>query len=152
MRSGEEQTVADLAARVFNQSVAPGYADEGVQEFLRYATPGLLQQRSRAGHFVLVAEDAEEIVGLIEVRNCEHIAMLFVALPGRGIGKELVRRAVARCRSESPGVAQVTVHAAPGAVEIYGRLGFVATGPEQLENGIRFVPMALSLDKTADGP
>jgi GNAT superfamily N-acetyltransferase len=151
MRPGEEEAVADLASRVFNEFVAPGYSDDGVQEFLRYATAEQLLQRSEAGHFVLVAEEEGELVGLIEVRHCEHVAMLFVARQGRGVGKELVRRAVARCRQTAPALARLTVHAAPDAVAVYGRMGFTATGPERVENGIRFVPTVLELDEGADG-
>jgi predicted GNAT family N-acyltransferase len=151
MKRGEEEAVADLAARVFNQFVAPGYSDEGVQEFLRYAAADQLLQRSEAGHFVLVAEEDEKLVGFIEMRHCEHVAMLFVARQGRGVGKELMRQAVARCRRTIPRLARLTVHAAPGAVEVYGRMGFRAEGPERVENGIRFVPMVLELDQETDG-
>lgn len=149
MRSGEEHAVASLAARVFTEVVAPGYADEGVREFLRYASADRLLERSQADHFVLVAEDHGELVGLIEMRHSEHVAMLFVAHPGRGVGRELLRRAVALCRHAVPGLARVTVHAAPGAVEAYTRFGFTPSEPERVKNGIRFVPMALDLDPTA---
>jgi predicted GNAT family N-acyltransferase len=152
MRTGEEQAVADLAARVFNHVVAPHYADEGVQEFLRYASADRLRDRLQADHFVLVAEERGELVGLIEVRHSKHVAMMFVTRPGRGVGKELLRRAIARCRQAVPELARVTVHAAPGAVEIYARFGFQALEPERVQNGIRFVPMALELDDALNEP
>ncbi len=145
MKPGEEEAVANLAERVFSQFVAPDYSDEGVREFLRYAAPDQISQRLQAGHFLLVAEEQGELVGLIEMRHCEHVAMLFVARQGRGVGRELVHRAIARCRRDSSGIARVTVHSAPGAVEIYAHLGFQTAGPEQTENGIRFVPMTLEL-------
>ena len=151
MRTGEEEAVADLAARVFNQAVAPGYADEGVQEFLRYASAARVRERLQADHFVLVAERRGELVGFIEMRHSEHVAMLFVTQPGRGVGRELLRRAIARCRQAVPDLTRVTVHAAPGAVEIYARLGFRALEPERIESGIRFVTMALDLDHAVDG-
>lgn len=150
MRAGEEEAVADLAARVFNQTIAPGYADEGVQEFLRYAAADPLRARQEADHFVVVAESHGALVGLIEMRRCEHVAMLFVTEPGRGVGRKLLRRAISRCREVKPGLKRVTVHAAPGAVDVYARFGFVASKPEQEENGIRFVPMALDLPTSGE--
>ena len=75
--------------------------------------------------------------------------MLFVTLQGRGVGKELFRRAAARCKEVHPELAEITVNSAPGAVDAYGRLGFKETGPEQVENGIRFVPMVFGLDPNA---
>lgn len=150
MRTGEEEAVARLAARVFSEAVAPDYVEEGVREFLRYASADRIRERLQADHFVLVAEEQGDVVGLIEMRHAEHVAMLFVARPGRGVGRELLRQAIARCRQTAPELARVTVHAAPGAVEIYRRFGFRALESERIENGIRFVPMALELDK-ADG-
>ena len=35
----------------------------------------------------------------------------------------------------------ITVNASPGAVSAYARFGFVATGPEQVADGMRFTPM-----------
>ncbi len=152
MRAGEEPAVASLAARVFNDVIAPEYADEGVQEFLRYAAADPLRARQQADHFVLVAESHGALVGLIEMRRCEHVAMMFAAEPGRGVGRELLRQAIARCRQSVPDLERVTVHAAPGAVDIYARFGFVASGPEQEQNGIRFVPMALELQTPGANP
>ncbi|EGD76310.1 hypothetical protein PTSG_01013 [Salpingoeca rosetta] len=43
-------------------------------------------------------------------------------------------------------VTHVTVCSSPYAVQVYSRLGFVATDEEQTEHGMRFVPMQATLE------
>lgn len=145
MQPGEESQVCELIQRVFDEFVAPDFSPEGVEEFLKYADPGWLSKRSQAGHFVLVALAQDQIVGMIEMRNHEHVSLFFVdgRHLGQGIGKELWRRALAICRRHKPHLGQVTVNSSPYAVPIYEKLGFRPKGPEQVVSGIRFVPMTL---------
>jgi GNAT superfamily N-acetyltransferase len=148
MKAGEERQVCNLVVRVFTEHVAPFYSPEGVREFLSYAAdPNQLRERAQAHRFVLVAELQGRIVGIVEVRNCDHISLFFVDAKEqrKGIGKELWRRALDACLAGQPEVARITVHSSPNAVEAYRKLGFRTEGPEQTVNGIRFVPMMLTL-------
>jgi GNAT superfamily N-acetyltransferase len=148
MKAGEEQQVCDLVVRVFTEFVAPLYQPSGVDEFLTYAAdPGQLRERLRINRFVLVAETQGQLVGAIEVRNSDHISLLFVESQSqqKGVGKELWRRALDTCLASRPDVARITVHSSPNAVEAYRKLGFLVEGPERIENGIRFTPMAFIL-------
>ena len=153
MKAGEEQQVCDLVVRVFTKFVAPLYSPEGVHEFLTYAAdPGQLRSRLRANRFVLVAEiGGRRIVGAIEVRNCDHISLFFIDGDSqrKGIGRELWRRALDACLANREDLTKITVHSSPNAVEAYQRLGFQPEGPEQTINGIRFVPMALTVRNIA---
>ena len=146
--SGDIEDVARLVADVFGRDVAPGYKPEGVSEFSRYAAPGGLAGRLREGHVILVAEDGpRKVVGMVEVRDFSHISMLFVmgSVQRRGIGRDLVTRAVEMCRERNPDASTVTVNASPNSVTAYERFGFRSSGGEQERNGIRFVPMALPI-------
>ena len=154
MEPGEEQQVCHLVVRVFTEFVAPLYSPEGVREFLNYAAdPDRLRERLQANRFVLVAELQGRMVGVIEVRNCDHISLFFVdgQAQRKGIGSELWRLALAACLAGRPDLARITVHSSPNAVEAYNRLGFRTEGPEETVNGIRFVPMALAVKETATG-
>jgi GNAT superfamily N-acetyltransferase len=139
--------VNDLVVRVFDEFVAPDYVAEGVREFLKYVTPEALLSRSQANHFALVAAELNQIVGMIEVKDNDHVSMLFVdkAFQGRGIARELWRHALGICRSNQPGLKQVTVNSSPFAVPIYEKLGFRPQGGKQVKNGIEFYPMAIDL-------
>ena len=147
---GEESKVCELAVRVFEEFVAPGFSAAGVEEFRRYADAHALADRLRNDHVVLVAEAAGEIVGMIEARECRHISMLFMSSSarGQGVGAELVRRAIQVCQLRDPAVSDITVHSAPGALTFYRQLGFREQDCEQIENGIRFVPMSLHLSSS----
>jgi len=133
--------------RIFTEFVAPLYSPEGVHEFLTYAAdPDQLRDRLLANHFVLVAEIQGRILGAIEIRNYNHISLFFIdgESQRKGTGRELWRRALDACLADRTDLAKITVHSSPNASEAYQRLGFRAEGPEQIVNGIRFVPMALA--------
>ena len=93
MKPGEEAAVCDLVYRVFNEYVAPDYTPEGVREFRRYVRPDQFLRRSWADHFTLVAVEDDEIVGMIEVRNYDHVSLFYVdqARLGTGSGRGLSR-------------------------------------------------------------
>ncbi len=153
MKSGEETEVCALVSRSFNEFVAPGYSQEGVDEFLKYAQPDSLLRRSQTGHFVVVAQVQDTIVGMVEVRGNKHISMLFVDknFQQRGIGKELVKKSLEIAQSNNPELAQMSINSSPYAVPIYEKLGFRKKEPEQMKNGIRFTPMVLILPKGDGG-
>jgi GNAT superfamily N-acetyltransferase len=151
MRPGEEGEVRALVARVFNEFVAPDFPPEGVGEFFRYARPEAMAERAKAGDTVLVAEDRDRLVGMLELRGLDHIAMLFVETQGRGAGRRLVERALQICREGAPELERVAVHASRYAVPVYRRLGFEAEGPERTENGITYLPMAFRFRDASAG-
>jgi GNAT superfamily N-acetyltransferase len=147
MKRGEEGLVFTFVSGVFNEFVAPQYSQEGVEEFMKYIQPEELSSRTQGNHFSLIAELDSEIVGVIEIRNYSHVALLFVdsRFQRKGVGRELLRKAMEICRRNELSLSQVTVNASPNSVTAYERMGFKPTDAEQCVNGIRFVPMALRL-------
>ncbi len=147
MQTGEETEVCNFVVRVFNEFIAPSYSQEGVAEFLKYVRPDALALRSKKNHFVWLAEAQNDIVGAIEIRDNDHVSLLFVdgSFQRKGISRELLRRALEICRRNKPELREITVHASPNSVQIYERLGFRQTNSEQAVNGIRFTPMTLGL-------
>lgn len=148
MKRGDEGEVCDLVIRVFDEFVAPQFSREGVQEFRNYADPHLFMRRSQWNHFVLLAAAQKEIAGMIEVRVDGHVTLFFVDkwFQVRGVGGELLHRALAICQRSKPELSKATVNSSPNAVGIYERLGFHRMGPEKVENYIRFVPMVFELE------
>ena len=146
-RPGEEAAVSNLVARSFNEFIAPDFSEEGIEEFFNYANPRSLAKRLEGSHFVLVAESEGEIIGMIEIREMKHISMLFVdkAHHGKGTGRELLRFALERIKSESLPPEEITVNSSRFAVPFYERLGFTKTSEEKTINGVVHVPMALTL-------
>lgn len=145
MKPGEEKAVCDLVERVFGALVAPGYDAAGAQQFFRYANPIALAERVRAGGFVLTAKRDGRLVGMVEFASPDRIALLFVSLRGQGVGKELVARAIEKARDANSALSKVTVHSSPYAEPAYQKMGFRRSGDATISQGIRYVPMELSL-------
>jgi len=88
-----------------------------------------------------------EPAGVIASRNMHHISLLFVGkeYQRRGIAAGLFGRLKAEISETYPETAAITVHSSPYAVPIYEKLGFTATDVEQLQDGLRFIPMKCPL-------
>ncbi len=146
MAAGEEERVLKLVKLVFDQFESREYSVEGIHEFYRYANPAAMRKRA-ANHLILVAESAGQPIGMIEIRDCTHIALLFVHPDWhrQGIASTLFRRGVDLCRQQNDSIHFVTVNASPYAVDFYQKLGFLASQPENEVRGIRFTPMTLMI-------
>ena len=165
MQPGDEHKVCDLVLRVFDSFVAPGYCEEGINEFKSNITVEKLKKRSEENHFILVVRHADKIIGMIDIRENHHISLFFVdiAFQNKKIGKTLFRKAVTLCSGRGSDLtpipchykavtlcsgggselSQISVNSSPYAVPIYEKMGFRKTDDEQIKNGMRFFPMSL---------
>lgn len=148
-RPADLEPAAGLVRSAFDEFIAPDYEEQGVAEFHRYAEPEAFRARMEGGsHFVMVAEVDGRLAAVAEIRDCNHVALLFVGkqFHRRGIARALFDRALQQARAARPGVERVTMNSSRYGVAAYERLGFRQTGPERSVNGIVFVPMAMRLD------
>ena len=134
LRTDEIQTALDLMWEVFLQFEAPEYPPEGVQTFRAYLDD--TEKTERLTYYGAFCGDT--LTGVLCMRAPQHISGFFVrgAYHRRGIGRALFMR-----MTEDYETQRFTVNSSPYAVEIYRHLGFVPTGAEQCEDGIRFTPM-----------
>ena len=148
MQTGEETGVIQLILNIFTAFVAPAYSKEGIEEFKKFVCPDAFSDRSTLGSIVLLATCEKRIVGVLEMVEDSHIALLFVetAFQRKGIAGELVRRAIWIGKKRNPGIRKITVNSSPNAVAAYQRIGFKRVGNEQVVNGIRFTPLEWGLD------
>ena len=146
-RPGDEVEVSRVAAVCFDRFIRPHCSARGVQTFADWIYPGAIAKRQSIDCRMFVADLGGEIVGLIEMRGGGHISMLFIdpEFQNCGIATRLFDRALRTALKLDPGLSEVTVFSAPGAVEVYRHWGFAATGPESERDGIRFTPMSLPL-------
>lgn len=147
MFDGEESTVTALIEEVFNEFIAPEYSEEGINEFKKYIKPNSLLSRKENGSIFIVAIDKEKIIGMVEIRDLNHISLFFVdkKYHGNGIGGILTKRAIEECQSIYPNIKTFSVNSSPYAKKIYERLGFNQILEEQIKSGLRFIPMELLL-------
>ncbi len=147
MKRGDETKVSEFVTAVFNEYVAPGFSQDGIDEFMKYIKPDAIETQLRENHFAFIAALGTEIIGAIEVRDNNHIALFFVGgrFQRKGVGKKLLQKALEFCGINDSKFLKITVNASPNSMMAYKTLGFKPTDIEQCINGIRFVPMALRL-------
>lgn len=139
----------DLVIHIINELITHDYLEDGVWACLKSLQDKQIMGNSLIHHFVLTAETEDEIVGTIEIRNNNHISLFCVEKEyrRRGIGRELLRRALEVCVENDPRLSEVTVNSLPRAVCIYERLGFLPKIPELVQGGIPYTPMLLEISK-----
>jgi len=147
LKSGEEIKVCNLVARSFNEFIAPGFSEEGVQEFFKYANPRALKKRAESGYFSMVAESQGKLAGIIEMRGDNHISMLYVdkAFHRKGVAKELFRLALEQVSFKNESPKDITVNSSRYAATFYESLGFIQYEDEKSIFGVLHIPMVLSL-------
>jgi len=139
----------DLVWRVFSEFEAPDYSEEGVAEFSRYIQQESMMQQLSCGALALWCCLTEGgITGVAALRPPNHISLLFVdqAFHRQGIGGALLESAKDYARELSQ-AEDLTVNSSPYAVTVYRKLGFLPTGEERVENGLRFTPMKYTRQK-----
>jgi len=147
IRHGEEEKTCLMVMDCFSEFVAPGYSKEGLIEFSKYVNPKFTAYRLAKNHFIMLALDNDILVGVIEVRNDNHISLFFVKkeYQNKGIGKKLHELAINKCKLSKQDVAVIDVNSSPYAVPIYEKFGFTKVKDEQTVNGMRFIPMELRI-------
>ncbi|MEA5047774.1 MAG: GNAT family N-acetyltransferase [Eubacteriales bacterium] len=134
------QNALDLVRRVFLQFEAPEYPPEGVETFCTFLeNSGEISKLRFYGAF-----EKDVLIGTLATRGEDgsHIALFFVETvwQGQGAGRELFTEARRNCSCN-----RMTVNASPYAKTIYEHLGFTAVTDEQLQDGIRFIPMVYTV-------
>ena len=87
------------------------------------------------------------MVGMLGLRNRNHISLLFVeeAYHRQGVARSLMKYVFEYLLSEVGGVSAVTVNSSPYAVGCYHKLGFKDLQPETTADGISYTPMAFTI-------
>ncbi len=148
MRIGEAPAVSELVLSLFSEFVGSDYSEEGILEFKKFVSPEALELRGSENHFVWVAEVGGILVGMIDIRDGNHVALLFVdkSYHRHGVAKDLLRAALKESRGTAPDLERVTVNSSRYGVPAFEKLGFRQTGPERDVNGIAFIPMAMRFE------
>ena len=142
IEQGDIQDVSSIVVAAFLDAVADGLSQEGVATFMEISKPEAFAQRMHEDNLMLVYQADGEIMGMIELKEGRHVAMLFVS-PNhqrQGIGRELVRAALKHSRVHS-----VTVSASLSSVPAYQSYGFDVVGAEEEKQGLRYIPMKIEL-------
>ncbi|MCQ2522649.1 MAG: GNAT family N-acetyltransferase [Lachnospiraceae bacterium] len=139
-----------LAWRTFQKFEAKEYTQEGVESFLDFISDETLKKMFIKGYYqlFLAVNEFDTIMGMISLREENHISLLFVEekLHHQGIGSSLIAYASEYVQKSLPVPRlDLTVHAAPTAIPFYEKCGFVPIQEMQEKNGIVYLPMKKEL-------
>jgi len=134
----DTDAISAVCMAAFTASVAPSLGAQGIATFTAVAQPQAFQQRIEAGHVVLVCELGNALVGVAELKQGRHVAMLFVApqLQRGGVGAALMARLLTHAQADV-----VTVSASLTSVPAYQRYGFACSGDVAEIHGLVYQPM-----------
>ena len=155
MHRDDAANVSALVLSVFDAYIAPEYTPQGISEFRKYAEASALANRAGRDHFVVMATTAtmateqDTLVAMIEMREHNHVSLLFVgkAFQRQGLSRALLDQAIAHSRGQGARPDRLTVNSSRYGVPAYEALGFRQTGPERSVNDILFTPMARRLEE-----
>lgn len=141
-----EETMA-MSWRTFLKYEAKDYGMEGVDSFRNFISDPLLRRMFLLGTYhMYVAVHGNKIVGMVSLRDKNHISLLFVdeVYHKRGIGRRLIETIGAFAKEEY-GKEEITVNAAPYGLNFYKKLGFTSTSPLLTNGGIKYTSMKKKL-------
>ncbi len=141
--ANEWDEAMELAFRVFLKYEAKDYGREGTEAFAEFVTDPMLKKAFETGHYLVFLAFADDIlVGIIGIRNGNHISLLFVdgEHHKHGIGSKLIDKAEEYLRQNTQ-FSKMTVNSAPYAKGFYHKRGFVDRGELTYKDGIQYIPM-----------
>ncbi len=141
---GEEHAVSELICSVFDEFVGYEYSEEGNDVFNDFVSPENILERYRNGNILLTCRGKDRIIGMIEIRDNNHICLFFVdkQYHNTGVGRALLQKVLTQIRGRST---YLEVNASPFSEPIYRKLGFTTVGEKTEKNGILFIPMIMKL-------
>ncbi|NMS90537.1 GNAT family N-acetyltransferase [Clostridioides difficile] len=144
LKEQDIRNALNLIWNVFEEFESPDYCDEGINsfhEFIEYNS--IIEKVKEKTLFFWGCFDYETLIGVLSIRELNHICMLFVDKNYHkcGIARKLMSTGIEYCTNNKTTLTEITVNSSPYAVEVYHKLGFKDIDVEQTVDGIRFTPM-----------
>jgi GNAT superfamily N-acetyltransferase len=148
-QNGQEIMIHQLIKKVYDEFVSIDYCEEGNKFFYDWIQPSRIAERQRNQINLWVAFMDLKLVGMIEVRDNKFISLLFVDkdYQGQGIAKRLFDESLKEIIRRDSKLNKFYVHASPYSIPIYKKLGFIETDKMQEENGMKYLPMEMTINK-----
>jgi GNAT superfamily N-acetyltransferase len=144
MKTEEIEFAINMVETVFNEFVGKDYSEEGNKEFLGFLLSNKMKERLKNNlNKTFIAKYNSEIIGLLEIKNYDHIALFFIKkeFHGKGIGRNLFDYYLEVLIKNNLGIKTISVNSSIYAEKIYSKLGFKKMNEIQEKNGIKYIPM-----------
>jgi len=148
MKINDINNVSNMLNNIFDEFVGKDYSENGIKTFKDYITPkNILERFNNKTSKFYIAKNNNEIIGILEVRNIEHISLFFVKKEyhGKGIGKKLLDNYIKTLKQDNIGIKIISVNSSFFAENIYSKMGFIKTNEIQERDGIKYIPMEYEL-------
>ena len=136
----------DMVDAVFDEFVGKDYSELGRKTFKDYLDIKKIMERlaQQTSQWYFAKLD-NEIIGVLEIRYQNHIALFYVQkeFHRQGIGKKLIQHYLKIMKQNNVNI--LTVNSSIYAEKIYAKLGFIKLGELAERSGIKFIPMAYRL-------
>lgn len=142
----EINTALKLAESVFMEFEAPEFSARGTESFVDFVRGKRLAMMLSDGDAVIWGcYSGETLVGMLALRDNDHISLAFVRgdFHRQGIGRMLY--AEAKARALAHGTEKITVNASSCGIPFYRAVGFKETDMQLIADGILYTPMAAKL-------
>ena len=140
--------VSNMVNNVFDEFVGIDYSEKGKNTFKDYIIPkNILERFNNKTSQFYIAKYSDEIIGILEIRNKDHVALFFVKKEyhGKGIGKKLFDNYIKTLKQDNNGIKAITVNSSFFAEKIYSKIGFIKIDEIQEREGIKYIPMEYKL-------
>ncbi len=137
-----------LIEKVFFEFSAPNLSKKGQNEFCTFISYHKIIEKYEKNEIIFWGcYNDNLLVGVIALRNTNHISLLFVdkKYHRKGIAKQLFQVAKDFCEKNIKNN-KISVNSSPYAIKFYHHLGFIDISNEKVVNGIRFIPMVYYLN------
>ena len=140
VKDNEMNCAMTLVWKTFLKFEASDCTEYGISEFRNLISSfDILRKLDIYGAF----ED-DKLLGVIGVRNKNYISLFFVdeKYQGHGVGRKLFDFV---CENNNDGY--IDVHSSIYVKEIYEHMGFECVGELEENNGMKYYPMRIEIDK-----
>lgn len=136
----DEQNISELIRKVYDEFVAIEYTKDWNEIFYKYILPEEIRKRQLEDCKIHIACSDERIIGALEVRNMNHISLLFVEkeFHWKWIATMLFKKFLWEVPEN---ISSIDVHASPFSIPIYEKFWFQSIGSMKEENGMKYLPM-----------
>lgn len=141
--TGEIFKSVNFAKEVLEDFSEDGFSAEGRLHLYKSIDELPERQIHNSDSFLFIALSADEIIGMIEIFNKNHIYLLLVHhnFKGKGVGQTLISYSMNRVKEAFPELTYVSVNSTFSAQGFYRKLGFESMWDFQFKNGIMSYPM-----------
>ena len=134
----------DVVKKTIDEFEAPEYSKEGIEYFYKFIDIDNIKKMLNNNLRLLMVESYDRVVGVIGYRDNSHICLLFVDKKHhhQGIAKALYEKVRKEVQAYTD---KITVNSSPYALGFYKKMGFIETNEPQEVDGIKFIPMEISI-------